>query len=185
MKNKILNSIREQILKYGFKKFTIDDVCIDLMISKKTIYKYFDSKEQMISEIIDAHIETDRTNTLKTLGEKAGLFEKLNSVIMCYYDYKIPLKLVDELKTFFPQQWSKVEELFLFKQELFRNIMNEGIEQGCISSEVDIDVVMLTIQKTIPAIFDYEFLLSHDRNRETANHMLDEFCKLIFHGISK
>lgn len=185
MRDRVLNSVREQVLKSGFKRFTIEDICNDLKISKKTIYKYFDSKDEMISAIVDKHIETDRANTLKALEEEDSLYDKLNSAILCYYDYNIPLKLVDELKKFFPQQWSKVEGLFQFKQELFRRLIRVGIEQGSISSEVNVDVLMLMIQKTVPAIFDYEFLVSHEISRATANHMLEEFCKLIFNGISK
>ncbi len=185
MKDRILNSVREHILKSGFKKFTIEDICNDLKISKKTIYKYFDSKNEMISAIVEAHAETDRANTLKTLEERDSLYDKLNSVVLCYYDYNIPLRLVDELKKFFPREWSKIEELFQFKQELFRKLIRDGIEQGRISSDVNTDILMLMIEKTIPAIFDYEFLVSHDRSRATANHMLEEFCKLIFYGIAK
>ncbi len=185
MRERILNSVREQVLKNGFKKFTIEDICADLKISKKTIYKYFDSKNEMISEIVDIHVETDRANTLKALEESDSLYAKLNSAVLCYYDYNIPLKLVDELKKLFPQQWSKIDGLFQFKQELFRRLIRVGIEQGSINSEVNVDVLMLMIQKTVPAIFDYEFLVSHDRSHATANHMLEEFCKLIFNGIAK
>lgn len=185
VRDRILDSVREQILKNGFKGFTIDAICMDLKASKKTIYKHFSSKDQMISAIIDAHIENDRLITLKALEEGNSLFDKLKSAILCYYNYSIPLKLVDELKSLFPQEWSKVEELFRFKQELFRKLISQGINEGCIKSDINIDMLMLVIQKTIPAIFDYKFLVSHDMNKATANHMLEEFCRLVFYGISK
>lgn len=183
MKESILNSVRKHILKAGFKGFTIDDICNELKISKKTIYKHFDSKDEMIAKIIDAHVETDRSNTLKALEGQGSIQDKLQSVILCYYDYSIPLKLVDELKSCFPNEWSKIEELFQFKQELFRKLIRQGMEEGCISSATNIDMLMLVIQKTIPAILDHSFLTSHDRKHATANYLLEELGMLLLNGI--
>ncbi len=185
MRDRILNSVREHILKYGFRKFTVDDICTDLKTSKKTIYKYFNSKDDIISEIVDAHIEADKANTIKAIESGSNLYDKLSSAILCYYQYSIPLKLVYELEQFYPKQWSKVTELFQFKQKLLEALIEEGMKEGSINNEVNIDVIMLIFQKTIPAIIDYEFLVSHDRKRMTVNHMLEELCKIIFYGILK
>jgi AcrR family transcriptional regulator len=184
MKDRILDSVRQNALKYGFKGFTIENICTDLKISKKTIYKYFNSKDEMISCVVDFHIEMDKANTLKNVEEKRSLLEKLESAILCYYEYTIPLTLVDEIKKNFPEQWLKVENLLGFKQELFRDLVNQGIAGGSIKGDVSLDILMLTIQNTIPAIIDYKFLASHDQCSATANEMLKDFCRLILDGIA-
>jgi hypothetical protein len=84
-----------------------------------------------------------------------------------------------------PQQWSKIEGLFKFKQELFLELINKGIEEGCIDRGVNIDVLMLVIRKTIPAILDYDFLANHDKSSKTANYMLEELSQFIIYGIVK
>src|SRR5690606_41757286 len=51
-REKILNRIRELYLTEGFYKTSMDSVAARLRISKKTIYKYFPSKEKLIHEVV-------------------------------------------------------------------------------------------------------------------------------------
>ena len=48
MKDKIIKRATDMFLKLGFKSVTMDDIACEMCISKKTIYKYFDNKEQLI-----------------------------------------------------------------------------------------------------------------------------------------
>ncbi len=48
MKETILNKAVDLFLRYGFKSVTMDDIANDLAISKKTIYKYFRHKIDLI-----------------------------------------------------------------------------------------------------------------------------------------
>jgi TetR/AcrR family transcriptional regulator, biofilm operon repressor len=50
MKDKIIARATDMFLKLGFKSVTMDDIACDMCISKKTIYKYFSNKEQLIEE---------------------------------------------------------------------------------------------------------------------------------------
>ena len=184
MKDKIIKAALSQILKYGLRGFTVDDICRSLGISKKTIYKYFDSKYEIISSVIDMHIEIDKAKTIEALDSETDILPKLKSVILYYYDYKVPLRLVDELRSYFPEQWSKISSLILYKQNLFRAILENGINSGKIKPNINIDVLMLIFEKTIPALIDYEFLLKHDVNYLTANKILDEFGNIVLNGIS-
>lgn len=50
MKDKIISKATGLFLKLGFKDVTIDDIASEICMSKKTVYKYFPSKELLISE---------------------------------------------------------------------------------------------------------------------------------------
>ena len=50
MKEEILR-VTAAFLHEGREKFTVDDIAAALKISKKTIYKYFDGKEQLAEEV--------------------------------------------------------------------------------------------------------------------------------------
>ncbi|WP_395044564.1 TetR/AcrR family transcriptional regulator [Flavobacterium sp.] len=50
MKFKIISKSTEMFLKLGFKSVTMNDIATEMGISKKTIYKYFDNKELLITE---------------------------------------------------------------------------------------------------------------------------------------
>ncbi|MBO8440564.1 MAG: helix-turn-helix transcriptional regulator [bacterium] len=45
LKYKIIDKAKELFLKYGLRSVTIDDICRDLRISKKTFYSVLKGKE--------------------------------------------------------------------------------------------------------------------------------------------
>lgn len=52
-KELILNEVGKLYLKHGVKSVTMDDVAHELSLSKKTIYRYFTDKKDLVSQVID------------------------------------------------------------------------------------------------------------------------------------
>ncbi|MFZ5966082.1 MAG: TetR/AcrR family transcriptional regulator [Bacillota bacterium] len=183
MKDRIIDVSRNLVLRYGVRGFTVDDICSQLGISKKTIYKHFQSKDEIISVIIDQHIHKDKECTLERIALEKNLRDKLKAVLLNYYEYTIPLFVIDELRKSFPDEWKKIDSLFLFKQELFRQLISEGIAAGIIRRNIDIDVLMLMIHSTIKGLMDFDFLSKHDLQVMTVNRLIEKLESIIFHGI--
>lgn len=183
MKEKIINAALLKILEHGFRGFTVDDICRSISMSKKTVYKYFDSKDEIIHAVVDFHIENDKQRTIKVMESDLELIPKLKSVILHYYDYKVPLELVRELEFYFPKQWEKVKALVAYKQELFKGLIEDSIHNGKLKSDFNINVLMLTFEKTLPAIMNYDFLVDNDVEHKTVNKLMDDFLRIIFNGI--
>lgn len=54
MKKKIITKATELFLSIGFKSVTMDDLAQSMGISKKTIYQYFENKNQLISSCTES-----------------------------------------------------------------------------------------------------------------------------------
>jgi AcrR family transcriptional regulator len=52
-KDKIVRFAQQKFFSEGFYKTTMDEISRELQISKKTIYKFFPSKENLVEEITD------------------------------------------------------------------------------------------------------------------------------------
>ena len=52
IQEKIAESFEKHYNQFGFKKTSVDDISRDLKISKKTIYKHFNSKEQIFNFLV-------------------------------------------------------------------------------------------------------------------------------------
>ena len=52
MKDTILEKSKELFLRNGFKTVGMDDIAQALHISKKTIYQYFPSKEDLVKAVL-------------------------------------------------------------------------------------------------------------------------------------
>ena len=58
MKDTILKKAGDIFLKLGFKSVTMDDIANELAISKKTIYKFFKNKEELVDDTVSFLHET-------------------------------------------------------------------------------------------------------------------------------
>lgn len=66
LKYKIIDKAKELFLKYGLRSVTIDDICRDLRISKKTFYSVLKGKEELIETVL----EQMRTQNSKSSAEE-------------------------------------------------------------------------------------------------------------------
>ena len=180
MRDRILKSAQEQINKFGFRRFTIDDIASDLGISKKTIYKHFDSKKQIISEVFTKHLEMEKNSTLEALRTEESWLDKLRAVIYCYGQGKFPPQLLKELQIYFPGEWEKTEAIMAFKREKGIDLLLQGIASGAIKRDVHLGVLGLILENTISALFNYKLSGELDL---TSNQVLHEIKKIIFYGI--
>ena len=81
-KDKILFFTHAKFIQEGFYKTTMDEIARDLQMSKKTIYKYFPSKNELLEAVCDMRIDTMQT--------------KMNEIIILS-DYKL-LIIVKKLR---------------------------------------------------------------------------------------
>jgi len=71
-KDKILYFTHAKFITEGFYKTTMDEIARDLQISKKTIYKHFDTKENLLEEVCTMRI--------------AYMTEKIDEIVDNNYD---------------------------------------------------------------------------------------------------
>lgn len=53
IKNRILKSSFDLFLKHGLRRVSVDDICAEIRISKKTFYTCFKQKEELIATIVE------------------------------------------------------------------------------------------------------------------------------------
>ena len=56
-KDRILQGAQELFFKYGIKSITMDDIAKHLAISKKTIYHFFEDKDQIVISLARVNID--------------------------------------------------------------------------------------------------------------------------------
>ncbi len=180
MRERIIQSAGQEILKYGFRKFTIDDLASNLGISKKTIYKYFNSKNEIISSVLDNYLEMDMSTRGELLRASSGTAEKLQAMLSSSLQTMVPTWLLAELQQYFPQEWAKCEASLQFQKVQTINIFKAGIQSGELRPEIDPALLDAVIQASTSALMDYRFLTEHDL---TLDQALTKFLSLIFYGI--
>jgi AcrR family transcriptional regulator len=52
VKTSILQRAMEMFQRYGLQAMTMDDVCRELSMSKKTLYQYFSNKADLVDQAV-------------------------------------------------------------------------------------------------------------------------------------
>ena len=110
MENEIMHHaiIRFNIDGVGFK---LDDIASDMKISKKTIYKWYKNKEQLIEGIIENLFkEIKRKEHHVSSDDSLSLLDKLIGILSVYPDYEIfNYSHIPALKATYPAIYQKLE----------------------------------------------------------------------------
>lgn len=70
--------------KFGSKRFSMDELAHSIGISKKTIYKYFDSKEELVSESLQYLLKNVRDNVDTYIKENPNENQPLQTIVFIY-----------------------------------------------------------------------------------------------------
>jgi AcrR family transcriptional regulator len=184
------NRSKEQILKQGFETitqdglrfFTVESLAAHFGMSKKTIYKYFPSKEILIEKIVDyftGMIEHKLKNIVMSDANPIEKYTEITNFIMGKIS-RVSMDKVIEIKIRYPIVWKKIED---FRQGLtqdFATIFIEAQEKGFARKDIDMNIVATIYMNIINSTFQPEFFL---RNNLAPIDTINLFVTLITEGM--
>ncbi len=144
----------------GFRKFTMEQIAEKLGTSKSTIYKFFKSKEQIVSELIMLKLE-EIGNYEKYLFDKtqAYNFRFLEAMEIATKGLtNISATFMKDIQIAYPAKWTLILQ---FKQTALQRLSDfykEGIETGYINSVFNPDVLVKFDDMILTAMTDPLYL---------------------------
>lgn len=180
MRGRIAESALNQILKHGLRKFTIDDITTDLGISKKTIYKNFASKSQIIECVLDTYVTEELAMQEKVMASTQSFRERFEALILPAEQQSIPTQVLAELQQFYPELWDKCAEAVHITRNKILQIYAEGMRNGEIRSDIHPAVIDLVVKNAIDGALDYRFLSENDIGMVQA---LKSIKSMVLYGI--
>lgn len=161
---KIIEQIEDKLFREGFYKTTMDDVASELGMSKKTIYKFFPSKEDLVMAIAKHFMNRMKGKILPALNSDKNAIEKLGELIkiLAGVSEKISTKRMEEMKRHFPSIWNEIDS-FRTKM-MFENItrvINQGKDEG-LFIDYPTSIVMNMLVASIRSVVNPDFILNNN-----------------------
>lgn len=143
---RILAVARSKFLRYGFHRMSIDSIVRDLRTSKSTIYKYYQTKEDLIKAVIDQlnNEINDRLNEIISDDEQS-FCGKLNSVVEFTRNTltEINEEFLQDLKLYTPEIWEYYEKGREYRiDNYYRKLFNDGVIEGAVRKDIDLEILM-------------------------------------------
>src|SRR4029078_10891791 len=110
MKDEILQTALRQFLKYGIREMSIQKLVAPLGISTKTVYKYFENKEQLLEEALSLYY-LQQYGLLQTFGNDKNVVCLLFDIwyIGIETECKVNKVFFQDLNYYYPELEKKVE----------------------------------------------------------------------------
>jgi len=181
-KKRILKGSSEAILKNGVRSFTVESLSSRLGMSKKTIYKYFPTKEVLVEKSVELFlhlIERKFKRIIKTEPNPALQFVAVMEFIIGHVS-NISVEKLADLKYRFPSVWEKMEIFRLARRDDFYMILFEAQNQGYVRKDVDVQIIATLYMNIINSTFQLEFFL---KNNLAPKDTIQHFLKMVTGGL--
>lgn len=93
----ILNAAKKLFTNYGFKKVSMDEIASEAGVTKKTVYTYFSSKEELLKYCIKEELQNMRKIIENVEFKKLDFMETVHQVIYNLLKYKKNCKFLKML----------------------------------------------------------------------------------------
>lgn len=146
----IIQSAAEKMRVAGIRSVSIDDICRDLGMSKKTFYVYFETKDDLISELLHRKEQTLYDDVVRQSKGKsiADLLVHSMKIAKSGEDVRQMPSLYYDLKKYYPQQFeAHLQRLEERNQELLTRFLTRGKQEGIFREDFDVELTAILLAK--------------------------------------
>ncbi len=122
----------------------MDDIAHHLGISKKTIYQFFDDKNELVNALISKRLQEDCDQLKALISSSGNMIAELVSMTKGAEEIfsRINPIVVHDLQKYYPDAWLRFQK---FKGEFLvstlEDLLKKGIQQGYIRPDIDVSIM--------------------------------------------
>ncbi len=180
---RILNSALALYSKYGIKSITLDDLCRELGISKKTLYQHIQDKNDLIRKVIDYEIGLQKISMEKMFRSEINAIDELiyvNKMIHENQSIHNPTFYYD-LKKYYPDiyaEWLEYKRKKMF--EMIHRNLEKGISEGLYRKDLNSIIISKLHMSRTESMHTSEII---DEKELSSARFIDEVFIYHIHGI--
>ena len=180
----ILTKAEHLFLTLGIRSISMDDICRELGMSKKTLYQYFKNKDALVQTVIESHVEREQEEIDEIVASSSDAIDEL-----CKIGSKVIRNIEDvsastlfDLQKYYRSSFEilmKKQDGFIF--ECFHKNIIRGILEGLYRENVNPEIVAGIYAKTSYFVVE---ALSDSNFKYTRKQMVNELYNYHVRGIA-
>ena len=183
MKERILEGALNVFKSKGLK-FTMDDLAVEMHMSKKTIYTIFDDKNQLLCDMVDYAFDLIKESEDKIYyDDSLSTVDKIRGILGVLpdsydgFDYETLYQFSDK----YPKAYKKLSNRLESGWDKTRDLLKKGEAEGVIKN-VDFDVFQITYEAAVERLLISDVLEKKGMDYPTA---FNELVTIMVDGIIK
>lgn len=182
-KDTIITTASRLFEQFGIRSVSIDNVCNELRISKKTFYTHFPQKE----ELVDAVLNYQKVQNIERYEKLFKNKNAIDSLIIIIKEVKKRFEneshtMCYDLEKYYPKIHEKHESE---KNEImkmgFEMNLRQGIAEGYYREDLDVDLISLFHSIQIKNTFE---MMQQSLKKYSKKRLIEFFMDLMIHLIA-
>lgn len=182
----IINAARELFRTYGFKKVSMDEIARKAGVTKRTVYKYFSSKQELLKFFINEELINMKKIIEETEKKYSNFFECIHECIYRLLEYKHKRKflksIIEEAEMLNDEKI--IKEIAVIDEQI-QQYIREKLEYAVKEKYIEVDNIeiatFLIYKMYIALMFDWSETYKKLDNKVIA----DSILKFVINGIGR
>jgi AcrR family transcriptional regulator len=177
VQERILSKATELFVRYGIRSITMDEIALQLGISKKTIYQFYADKNELVDAVLVKYLDHNRKccEEYRTAGKNAiheiflamemvqDMFEHMNTSML--YD----------LEKYHHQAYQRfLQYKYKFLYKVIRENIQKGVKEELYRNDFDIEVLTSIRLETMMLPFNHDIFPKNKYNLGSVHQQLLE-----------
>lgn len=182
IRERILAACRELARTRGLKSLTVDELAEQAGISKRTLYRYFRSKEEIIEAVFDdfmQEMEVEMDGVIASEPDPSNVISHIINLLLARGQFIQHPQVLNDLQRYYPHLWTKIDTFRTNRiLVLFESLNKAGrlhLEDG-----IDRRIAAGVVLASIHSIINPEFILTNKLTVEQTIRQLSTLLKRMF-----
>lgn len=180
--SRILAACKELTLVHGFQGLRMDELASRAGVSKRTIYRYFPSKEAVIEAALDdfmQQIGAETKQLLETNTDPAQTLADMQKYLLIQGQFAINDKSLHDLQQHFPRLWEKIDRFRSHQLKAVLAYIASSSAPG-LAAGIDYPVAETLILAGIQSVINPAFISAHQISFEDA---ISQVSQILLYGL--
>ncbi len=189
IKDLILDAAERLLVRYGFKKMTMDDLAQEVGIAKGTIYLHYSSKEEIALSRVDRVIDRLYEELWKIARSKENPSDRLQAMLMTRVLFRFDsvqhyAESIDEqMATIRPALEARRKKYFEKEAQILVQVLQEGKRQKVFFFE-EAGYTAHTLLVATNALLPSKLKAVELKNRQNIEKRISQISRLLVNGLS-
>lgn len=180
----IIEKTSQVFMKYGIKSVTMDEIARQLGISKKTIYKYFADKKDLVRTIMETRTHSDKCKCLVIEQEAENAIDALLLISRLVMEHikEVHPSVFFDLQKYHNDAWQVMQKHRnnYILQLITENIVR-GKSEGLYRDNIDPELIARVYNANLIAIFEGDIL---EGTSYKHSEVYVEFLRFLIRGLT-
>lgn len=166
IRSRVARHALERFIAEGYSRVRTEDLAAELGISKKTIYRVFDDKKELLREAVRVHLDRVERDLVEQFDQGSDSFPRQVAILFGVVQrYIVPIQsvFIADLHRSAPEVWHRIDE-FRRDRVLSRleATVRRGIEEGYLRPDLQPDLFVGLLSQFIQQVVTPQTIMALD-----------------------